>query len=101
MPLRPLPRMTSALVISTGSPALTPSFWNCSAGMDPDHLADVESALFGGKHRLHAAELRFDRAAFDRAHAQLDRNVGLELDDGHYSSPLSSARKACLQCSEQ
>ena len=35
MPLRPLPLETSALVISTGSPALTFSFWNCSARMEP------------------------------------------------------------------
>jgi hypothetical protein len=40
--------------------------------------------FFGGKHRLHAAELRFDRAAFGRPQAQLDRNVGLETDGGHY-----------------
>jgi hypothetical protein len=47
-----------------------------------DLLADVERAFFGGKHRLHAAELALNRSAFGRAHAQLDRNVGLKFDDG-------------------
>jgi hypothetical protein len=54
-------------------------------GEDRSHrLAHVEGAFFSAEHRLHAAELAFDRPAFGRAQAQLDRNVGLKTDGGHY-----------------
>jgi hypothetical protein len=63
-----------------------------------DCVGDVEGTLFGAEHVLNAAELRLDGLSLDRAQTDLDRNVGLKLDDWHYAaSSLTSSLNSGTQ----
>src|SRR5262249_52693868 len=62
--LRPWPFVTSALVISTGSPGFTFNLRNWSSRICPTFFTDVEGALGSHEHVLLAAELAVHDAAF-------------------------------------